>query len=72
MLGLFLLFALNYLFSALFSKKNCTALNQSKWRTFFMYIINKISSMYRKIMNIIGNKFLLKGIMRENITRGKQ
>ena len=38
-------------------EKNCTALNQSKWRNFFMYIINKISSMYRKIMKIIGNKF---------------
>ena len=39
MLGLFLLFALNYLFCTVF-EKNCTALNQSKWRNFFMYIIN--------------------------------
>ena len=40
MLGLFLLFCTELsLFCTVF-EKNCTALNQSKWRNFFMYIIN--------------------------------
>ena len=34
----YLFFALNELFSALFKKKS-TALNQSEWRIFFMYIM---------------------------------
>ena len=40
---------INYFNSALFEKKNCTAVNQSEWRNFFMYIISASRAATRAI-----------------------